>query len=106
MLALTKYRAHPSNPSAPAPRTLANQARLPRLPVPPLEQTLAKYVRSLEPLVRQLEEQGKLPPGSSAEQELQKRKEWAEELLKEGGLGERLQLRLKGEPFCLSLPFS
>lgn len=39
-----------SNPNA---KTFENQDKLPRLPVPPLEQSLQGYIKSLEPLVEQ-----------------------------------------------------
>ncbi|KDN43950.1 acyltransferase ChoActase/COT/CPT [Tilletiaria anomala UBC 951] len=92
MLALTKWRGTPSDPAAPPPRTLAAQSRLRRLPVPPLEQTLAKYLRSLQPLLQQMEERGQLAE-PSVEAAMHKREQWAQELL-QSKLGRVLQQRL------------
>lgn len=76
-------------------RTLQHQATLPRLPVPPLEQTVAKYLKSLEPIFAQQEELGQLPAGTTAESELAKRKVWAEEFLADKSIAHALQLRLR-----------
>ncbi|WFD26088.1 carnitine O-acetyltransferase [Malassezia nana] len=76
-----------------SPSTFQLQEQLPRLPVPKLEDTLARYLRTLEPLLRQKEEMGELPAGSTAESELAKRRAWADELL-QGGLGAKLNERL------------
>lgn len=71
---------------------MANQPSLPRLPVPPLEQSLERYLRSLEPILRQKEDQGELPAGATAESELAQRRKWADELL--AGIGPLLNQRL------------
>ncbi|WFD30810.1 carnitine O-acetyltransferase [Malassezia sp. CBS 17886] len=75
------------------PRTFGNQTGLPRLPVPALDETLARYLRSLEPFLRQREELGELPAGATAASELQKRRDWAEKLVA-SGLGPKLNQRL------------
>jgi carnitine O-acetyltransferase len=41
--------------SVETPRTFEKQAHLPRLPVPSLEETAARYLRSIQPLVSQEE---------------------------------------------------
>ncbi|WFC99747.1 carnitine O-acetyltransferase [Malassezia yamatoensis] len=74
------------------PRMLEFQSKLPRLPVPPLTQSLDRYLRSLEPLLKQKEEMGELPEGATAASELDKRRKWADELL--NGLGPTLNQRL------------
>lgn len=76
-----------------SPTTFELQAQLPRLPVPQLEDTLTRYLRTLEPLLRQKEELGELPAGATAESELAQRRAWADELL-HGGLGAKLNERL------------
>ena len=63
------------------PSTFSYYDTLPPLPVPPLRETLARYVESIAPLVS--------PP------ELAKTGEAVAELLKPGGLGEQLQAGLE-----------
>ena len=41
----TKFEANPATG-----RTFANQSKLPKLPIPPLEQTCKRYLRALEAL--------------------------------------------------------
>ncbi|KAF9956300.1 hypothetical protein BGZ70_009971 [Mortierella alpina] len=60
--------------------TLSLQHTLPKLPVPTLEETLSKYIRSIEPL--------------ATSEELQRSKALAKDFLKPGGLGQTLQQRL------------
>ncbi|PWN41844.1 acyltransferase ChoActase/COT/CPT [Ceraceosorus guamensis] len=91
MFALTPFRGAPG--SAP-PKTFSRQGELPRLPVPTLEETFPRYLKSLEPVLRQKEELGQLPSGATAASELQKRAEWAQEAVKEGSLARKLQQRL------------
>lgn len=74
------------------PRMLANQATLPRLPVPPLEQSLERYLRSIEPILQQKEDLGELPAGATVASELAQRRKWADELL--SGIGPLLNQRL------------
>lgn len=90
MFALTPYRGAPGTSQ---PKTFSRQRALPRLPVPQLDATLERYLKSLEPLLQQKEEFGELK-GSSAKEELEKRRKWAEELMKEGSVGTKLQHRL------------
>lgn len=94
MFALTPFRPRPGQETQ--PKTWSRQHELPRLPIPPLEQTLPRYLASLEPILRQKEKLGELK-GSSAQQEMERRKEWAQELLQKGSLGSKLQNRLVGE---------
>lgn len=94
MFALTPFRGAPG--TAP-PKTFSRQGELPRLPVPTLEETLPRYLKSLEPILRQKEELGQLPSGASAESELKKRAEWAQQAIEQGSLARRLQQRLIGE---------
>lgn len=89
MFALTPWRGTPGT----QPKTFSQQRNLPRLPVPTLEQTFDKYLKSLSPFLHQLEEQGKLE-GSTAEKELAKRKQWVQDFLAKGALGPKLQQRL------------
>lgn len=72
-------------------KTFTLQRTLPRLPIPALEETLARYLQSLEPILLQAEEMGQLPEDTSADQELEKRRQWASEALREGTLLRRLQ---------------
>ncbi|KAF9572423.1 hypothetical protein EC968_009901 [Mortierella alpina] len=60
--------------------TLSLQHTLPKLPVPTLEETLSKYIRSIEPL--------------ATSEELERSKALAKDFLKPGGLGQTLQQRL------------
>ena len=89
MFALTQWRGAPGA----QPKTFSQQKNMPRLPVPPLEQTFDKYLKSLSPLLRQMEDQGQLK-GSTAQQELTKRKQWVQDFLSEKGLANKLQQRL------------
>ncbi|KAG9072821.1 hypothetical protein KI688_000599 [Linnemannia hyalina] len=60
--------------------TLSLQHTLPKLPVPTLEETIAKYLKTIEPL--------------TTPDELERNKELAKDFLKPGGLGRTLQQRL------------
>ncbi|CAO1613351.1 unnamed protein product [Parajaminaea phylloscopi] len=90
MFALTPYRGAPGTSQ---PKTFSRQRSLPRLPVPQLDASLDRYLKSIEPILLQKEELGELK-GSSAKGEIAKRKQWIDELVKEGGLGHKLQHRL------------
>lgn len=89
MFALTPWRGTPGT----QPKTFSSQKSLPRLPLPSLEQTFDKYLKSISPLIRQQHDQGKLE-GATVEQELQKRRQWISDFVKQGGLGPKLQQRL------------
>ncbi|KAN0061504.1 hypothetical protein ACQY0O_006351 [Thecaphora frezii] len=89
MFALSTWRGSPAT----KPKTFSAQKSMPRLPVPSLEQTFEKYVKTISPFFRQQHDQGQLV-GSTPEQELEKRREWIRHFLKEGGLGRKLQQRL------------
>jgi carnitine O-acetyltransferase len=60
--------------------TLSLQHTLPKLPVPTLEETIAKYLKTIEPL--------------TTPEELERSKDLAKDFLKPGGLGRTLQQRL------------
>lgn len=64
-----------------AGRYLTHQRGLPRLPLPPLQQTCERYITALEPII----DAG----------ELKQTKELVEEFQKKGGVGERLQKGLE-----------
>lgn len=64
-----------------AGRFKAHQESLPRLPVPPLQQTLDHYLRTLQPIV--------------SEEEWAHTKQLVEEFQAAGGVGERLQKGLE-----------
>ncbi|XP_077162991.1 carnitine O-acetyltransferase isoform X3 [Paroedura picta] len=88
MLAFVARRlARPSNLVKPVAlrklpgRYLAHQEGLPSLPVPPLQQTLDRYLLALQPIV--------------SEEELSHTRQLVEEFRKPGGVGERLQKGLE-----------
>lgn len=88
MFATTPFRAGQD-------RTLQHQKDLPRLPIPTLPLTFARYTKSLRPLLLQAAlAEGK--PAGFVEQEIKKREDWAADFMKPGGLGRLLQERLKG----------
>lgn len=93
MFALSKFRGNPAE----QPKTFSRQSELHRLPIPKLEDTFERYIKSLEPILLQAEEFGELENRQSASSELQKRKTWAREATKEGTLVQKLQQRLIGE---------
>lgn len=62
-------------------RYLAHQEGLPTLPVPPLQQTMERYLSVLEPII--------------SEEELSHTRELVEDFRKPGGVGERLQKGLE-----------
>ncbi|SCV74232.1 BQ2448_6664 [Microbotryum intermedium] len=87
MFALTPYKSN----QAP---TLSRQKELARLPIPTLEASTQRYLKSLKPfLLQEAQQAGK--GEEAAQKELEKRQEWAKDFLKEGGLGRLLQERLK-----------
>ncbi|KAK0569116.1 hypothetical protein OC861_001256 [Tilletia horrida] len=89
MFALTKYRGAPGT----QPKTFSRQHELPKLPVPALEQTFKRYLRSLEPILKQKEELGQLPAGATAASELAKRQDYINSFLS-SPLSGQLQQRL------------
>lgn len=62
-------------------RYLAHQEGLPKLPVPPLQQTCERYLAVLEPII--------------SEEEMVHTRELMAEFLRPGGVGERLQKSLE-----------
>lgn len=90
MFALSKFRGN----AADQPKTFSRQDALPRLPVPPLAQTFERYLQTLEPILAQAEAMGTLPSGATAQSELDKRRQWAQEAIQPGSLVQRLQQRL------------
>lgn len=88
MFATTPYRLD-------QPRTLQHQKSLPRLPIPTLAASFARYTKSLRPLLlQQALEEGK--GVEVVEEGVRRREDWAEDFMKPGGLGRTLQERLKG----------
>lgn len=67
-----------------------SRLRLPRLPVPPLRDTLNRYLKSIEPLLLEDEAHG----GPPAVESMRTRADWADEF--ESGLGKLCQERLQG----------
>ncbi|GAA6058072.1 hypothetical protein JCM3770_002247 [Rhodotorula araucariae] len=87
MFALSPYRATQT-------RTFERQKELPRLPIPPLDASLDKYLRSLRPFL--LDQAATEGHGQDwVEKELDARRQWATDFAQEGGLGRTLQERLK-----------
>lgn len=87
MFALTPYRQEQA-------KTLSKQKELPRLPVPTLDKSLQRYIKSLRPLL--LEKALKEGEGEeSVEEGIRQREQWATDF--ENGLGRLLQERLKGK---------
>ncbi|KDE07333.1 hypothetical protein MVLG_02376 [Microbotryum lychnidis-dioicae p1A1 Lamole] len=87
MFALSAYNAN----QAP---TLSRQHELARLPIPTLEASTQRYLESLKPFLLQQAQEAGLRV-EQAQRQLEKRHEWANDFLKEGGLGRLLQERLK-----------
>lgn len=73
-------RFYSATPSTPIVKSFENQSKIPRLPIPSLSETAARYKRSLLPILGQTE-------FSRAEKAV-------DEFIKPGGLGEILQERL------------
>lgn len=73
-------------------RRMSTEARptLPRLPVPPLQQTIDRYLKSLEPFL--LEDDARGGPSFTSSYNL--REKWAQEF--RGGVGKLCQQRLIG----------
>ncbi|XP_065885479.1 carnitine O-acetyltransferase-like isoform X2 [Dysidea avara] len=69
------------NPQGPKGDMLKHQSSLPKLPVPPLQQTLQKYLKAMRPLVN--------------DSEYQKTLMVVEEFGKPNGVGEKLQRKLE-----------
>ncbi|KAL7423876.1 hypothetical protein Q5752_001461 [Cryptotrichosporon argae] len=81
------FALHP--PRAGQPKTFALQRTLPRLPVPPLEDSVGAYLKSLRPVLEQMYDAGALP------HEIEKRELYAHDFVRPGGLGRVLQERLR-----------
>lgn len=64
--------------------------QLPRLPIPPLRDTLDRYLNSIEPLLLEDEARG----GQPLNEAMWKRAKWADEF--ERGVGKACQERLQG----------
>ncbi|KAG0257244.1 hypothetical protein BG011_004066 [Mortierella polycephala] len=73
-------KQHSASANAPTEKTFQNQAILPRLPIPSLTETAARYKRSLLPIL--------------SENEYNRAEKAVDEFIKPGGLGETLQGRL------------
>lgn len=93
---LTILRRRPRSVSFMVKRSVSNTTpsskplQLPRLPVPPLRDTLDRYLKSLEPFLLEDEARG----GASFRESMDTRQAWAKEF--ELGLGQTLQERLMG----------
>ncbi|CAG8739221.1 12807_t:CDS:2, partial [Acaulospora morrowiae] len=61
-------------------KTFSNQHKLPKLPVPSLEETIAKYLKSLRPLL--------------SDADFARNESYAKDFLRPNGLGQLLQQRL------------
>jgi len=86
MFALTPHRKD-------QPKTFSRQKELPRLPVPTLDKSLERYIKSLRPLLlEKARQEGK--GEESVEEGIRQREAWAKDF--EDGLGRLLQERLKG----------
>lgn len=84
--------------------TLSRQASLPRLPIPELKDTVERYLRTLEPVysiaaARGASSVSKKHVESVVEGLRTRQQNLAIEFLQPGGLGERLQGRLRGMYF-------
>ncbi|ORY88754.1 acyltransferase ChoActase/COT/CPT [Leucosporidium creatinivorum] len=85
MFALTPHRKD-------QPKTFSRQKELPRLPVPTLDKSLERYIKSLRPLLlEKARQEGK--GEESVEEGIRQREAWAKDF--EEGLGRLLQERLK-----------
>lgn len=71
-------------------KTVTPPPRLPRLPVPKLDQTLRRYLASLEPFLLEDEARG----GTAFDEAFALRQQWANDF--ENGIGKVLQERLHG----------
>lgn len=95
MFATAAYRAD-------QPKTLAFQKTLPRLPIPALQPSFDRYIKSLRPLLLQ----DALKEGKNEgviDADIKKREEWVSDFMKPSGLGRVLQERLKGLSFFFLL---
>lgn len=71
--------------------TTTTKIQLPRLPIPPLRDTLNNYLKSIEPLLLEDDARG----GTVFSEAIENRTRWSKEF--ETGLGRLCQERLKGE---------
>lgn len=76
-----KYPIISCHPHGPKGDMLKYQSSLPRLPVPPLQQSLQKYLKAVQPIVN--------------DEEFEKTSKKVKEFGKENGTGEQLQEMLK-----------
>lgn len=82
--------------------TLSLQSTLPGLPIPSLNSSLDRYLKSLRPILQQKAlKEGKKDIEESVEKELKIRENWCKDFSKNQGLGITLQERLKGKSFVL-----
>lgn len=79
-----EWRMNPPTATPVDSTTFRNQAQLPRLPVPALDDTLSKLVKSCEPLAKD-------------SQELQTLKDKVEQFKADKGIGRELQRRLEAK---------
>jgi len=78
---LTQRSVTSYHPQGPKGDMLKHQSSLPKLPVPPLQQSLQKYLKAIRPLVNDYEYQKTLVA--------------VEEFGKPNGVGEKLQRKLE-----------
>lgn len=78
------------------PKTFQFQKDLPKLPVPSLEASFERYIKSLKPHLLQKALKNK-NGAQFVESELAARREMVKDFMKVGGLGRTLQERLIGE---------
>jgi len=78
---LTQCSITTYHPQGPKGDMLKYQSSLPRLPVPPLQQSLKKYLKAVQPLVN--------------DEEFEKTAKVVEEFGMKGGIGEKLQKALE-----------
>ncbi|CAO3566801.1 unnamed protein product [Mortierella alpina] len=80
LLSQVRPRVARYSTATPSEKTFQNQSKLPRLPIPSLAETAARYKKSLLPIL--------------SESELARAEKAVDEFVKPGGLGETLQSRL------------
>lgn len=81
--------------SSPSPRASSSTSKLrplPRLPIPNLEKTVNRYLRTIEPFLENIAHRD----GVSVDVVREQKRKLAEDFIIPGGLGRKLQERLHG----------